>query len=131
MTRLFLIFGHLHQWKFTQYHNFCQSRFKILPNTKDSFEKLPNTFSFCQSGEISHKSGHVVICKVFLGPFTRVLPLLFSIFLETGKDSNLSFFCSHNIGWTHSHHTTTKSYYMLASERYLHIIMVFSLVCIC
>ena len=31
----------------------CQSMFTILPNIKWTFKKLPYTFKFCQSGEIS------------------------------------------------------------------------------
>ena len=48
------IFGHLHQRKFAHSNNFlCQSKFKILPNTKLNSKYRQRLLNFCQIGEIS------------------------------------------------------------------------------
>ena len=51
--------------------NFCQNRFKILRNTKKTFEKLPQTIrNLCQNGEISPNL--VKLCSFYIAA-TRVL----------------------------------------------------------
>ena len=44
------ISGHFRKWMFYPFNKSCQSRFKILPNTKYTLKQMPNTFTMLPKG---------------------------------------------------------------------------------
>ena len=55
----FSILGHLHQWKIAQLHwKFAKVGSKKCKTLNKLSKNCPNFLRYCQSGEISSKSGH-------------------------------------------------------------------------
>ena len=77
MARLFI-----NIWQFTIIeiypiaYNCCQSRIKVLPNTKQTLGKLPKTFKFCKSGYISPIWSHCCWRYTWLTWPTHILYLM-------------------------------------------------------
>ena len=68
ISGFFSTFGHLQQWKFAQKY-ICQSRFKILPNSKWTVEKLPKTEDFAKVEKVCKTWSHCRCIQCFQQSF--------------------------------------------------------------